>query len=112
MDYGAYLTPEKLIQIELPVRHHDSARHNREIKRAKADLLSRNLRHYIDQGAQRGVLGIGHCVDATGSQQDAHPEVTLSLAGADEEISKVGLKRQGALALQIHVKVVFLGDLR
>ena len=52
-DYGAYLTPEKLIGIELPVRHHDSARYNREVKRAKADLLSRNLRHNIDQGKQK-----------------------------------------------------------
>ena len=53
MNYGAYLTPEKLIAIELPVRHHDSAVHNRKVKRAKADLLARNLRHYIELGAQK-----------------------------------------------------------
>lgn len=53
MNYGAYLTTEKLIAIELPVRHHDSSRHNREVKHAKADLLSRNLRHYIDLGSQK-----------------------------------------------------------
>lgn len=53
MNYGAYLTPEKLIAIELPVRHHDSATHNRKMKHAKADLLAVNLRHYIDLGAQK-----------------------------------------------------------
>lgn len=35
------------------MRHQDSARHNREVKRAKADLLARNLRHYIDLGTQK-----------------------------------------------------------
>jgi hypothetical protein len=52
-EYGAYLTPEKLIAIELPTRDHDSASHNRKMKRAKADLLARNLRHYIDLGTQK-----------------------------------------------------------
>lgn len=52
-DYGAYLTTEKLIGIELPTRHHDSAKHNREVKKAKADLLSRNLRFYIDSGSHK-----------------------------------------------------------
>jgi hypothetical protein len=52
-DYGAYLTPEKLIAIELPERHHDSAVHNRKVRRAKADLLARNLRHYIDLGSMK-----------------------------------------------------------
>lgn len=51
--YGACLSTEKLIIIELPVRHHDSARHNREVKRCKADLLATNLRHYIDLGNQK-----------------------------------------------------------
>lgn len=53
MKYGAYLTPEKLIAIELPTRHHDSARHNREVRKAKADLLARNLRYHIDSGTQK-----------------------------------------------------------
>jgi hypothetical protein len=52
-EYGAYLTPEKLIAIELPVRHHDSAVHNRKMRQAKADLLSNNLRHYIDLGPMK-----------------------------------------------------------
>lgn len=53
MNYGAYLTTDKLIAIELPIRHHDSATHNRKVKRAKADLLALNLRHYIELGAQK-----------------------------------------------------------
>jgi hypothetical protein len=53
MNYGAYLTPEKLIAIELPKCETDSAVHNRKMKRAKADLLARNLRHYIDLGTQK-----------------------------------------------------------
>jgi hypothetical protein len=52
-EYGAYLTTEKLIAIELPERHHDSAVHNRAVRNAKADLLARNLRHYIDLGAMK-----------------------------------------------------------
>jgi hypothetical protein len=53
MKYGAYLTPEKLIAIELPTREADSSVHNRKMKRAKADMLARNLRHYIDLGNQK-----------------------------------------------------------
>jgi len=49
-EYGAYFTTEKLIGIELPVRHHDSAQHNREVRKCKADLLAMNLRFYIDSG--------------------------------------------------------------
>ena len=52
-EYGAYFTTEKLIGIELPVRHHDSATHNRECRKCRADLLGRNLRHYIDSGKQK-----------------------------------------------------------
>lgn len=52
-DYGAYLTTEKLIGIELPTRHHDSARYNREVRKAKADLLATNLRYHIDSGKQK-----------------------------------------------------------
>ncbi|VGO18792.1 hypothetical protein [Pontiella sulfatireligans] len=52
-EYGAYLTTEKIIAIELPERHHDSARHNREVRKAKADLLARNLRCHIDSGKQK-----------------------------------------------------------
>ena len=52
-EYGAYLTPEKLIAIELPVRHHDSARHNSEVRKCKADMLAMNLRWYIDSGKQK-----------------------------------------------------------
>jgi hypothetical protein len=52
-EYGAYLTTEKLIGIELPERHHDSGRHNREVRKCKADLLARNLRFYIDSGPQK-----------------------------------------------------------
>jgi hypothetical protein len=51
--YGASLTTEKIIAVELPVRHTNSARHNREVKRARADLLARNLRHFIDLGAMK-----------------------------------------------------------
>jgi hypothetical protein len=53
MNYGAYLTTEKLIAIELPKRETDSAVHNRKMKRAKADMLARNLRHFIDLGTQK-----------------------------------------------------------
>ena len=53
MKYGAYLTPEKLIAIELPERHHDSAVQNKKMRRAKADLLAKNLRYYIDLGAMK-----------------------------------------------------------
>jgi hypothetical protein len=53
MDYGAYLTTDKLIAIELPQRHHSSAAHNRNVKSAKADLLARNLRCYTDLGGQK-----------------------------------------------------------
>ena len=53
MNYGAYLTTEKLIAIELPVRDSNSAVHNRKVKRAKADLLAKNLRCYTDLGAQK-----------------------------------------------------------
>ena len=49
-EYGAYLTTEKLIAIELPVRHHDSATHNRECRKCRSDLLAKNLRYYIDSG--------------------------------------------------------------
>ena len=52
-EYGAYLTTEKLMAIELPERHRDSAKHNREMRKAKADLLARNLRHYIGLGAMK-----------------------------------------------------------
>ena len=51
--YGAYLTTDKLIAIELPTRHHDTARHNREVSKARADLLCINLRHYIDSTGHR-----------------------------------------------------------
>ncbi len=53
MNYGAYLTTDKLIAIELPRREHDSATHNRKMRKAKADLLAKNLRHYIGLGAQK-----------------------------------------------------------
>jgi hypothetical protein len=53
MKYGAYLTTEKLIAIELPKRETDSSVHNRKMKRAKADMLAINLRHYIDLGNQK-----------------------------------------------------------
>jgi len=53
MDYGAYFTTGKIVAIELPVRHPDSATRNRETKRAKADLLARNLRHYCELGRQK-----------------------------------------------------------
>jgi hypothetical protein len=53
MKYGAYLTTEKLIAIELPTRETDSATHNRKMKRAKADLLANNLRHYCELGSQK-----------------------------------------------------------
>jgi hypothetical protein len=53
MKYGAYLTTEKLIAIELPKRESDSQLHNRKTKRAKADLLALNLRHYIELGNQK-----------------------------------------------------------
>jgi len=49
-EYGAYLTPEKIVAIELPTGHHDSAAHNRACRRARADLLARNVRHFIDAG--------------------------------------------------------------
>jgi hypothetical protein len=52
-DYGAYLTTEKLIAIELPGRETDSAMHNRKVRRATADMLAKNLRHYIDLGAMK-----------------------------------------------------------
>jgi hypothetical protein len=52
-EFGAYLTPEKLIAIELPVRHTDSSVRNRETRRATADMLAKNLRHYIDLGAMK-----------------------------------------------------------
>lgn len=53
MNYGAYLTPEKLIVIELPHRHPESACDHREMKSAKADLLALNLRSYTDLGGQK-----------------------------------------------------------
>ena len=53
MNYGAYLTTEKLIAIELPKRETDSATHNRKMRKAKADLLAMNLRHYIDLGSMK-----------------------------------------------------------
>jgi hypothetical protein len=53
MKYGAHLTTEKLIAIELPERETNSQVHNRKMKRAKADMLANNLRHYIDLGNQK-----------------------------------------------------------
>ncbi|MDF7826963.1 hypothetical protein P4B35_23265 [Pontiellaceae bacterium B12227] len=53
MKYGAYLTPEKLIAIELPDRDTSSASHNRKMRKAKADLLAKNLRHYCDLGPHK-----------------------------------------------------------
>ena len=53
MNYGAYLTTEKLIAIELPTRETNSAVHNRKMQQAKADLLAKNLRHYIELGRQK-----------------------------------------------------------
>ena len=53
MNYGAYLTTDKLIAIELPAGETDSSVRNRKMRRARADMLAKNLRHHTDPGSMK-----------------------------------------------------------